>query len=82
LLPAAAVSACCVCCCLQHWLSDAEVSRLMQRYDLDNSGDLSADEFEKLVSQTNMLRFAEHHYGWGTPRILSSVAECYVACCR
>jgi hypothetical protein len=27
----------------------------MQRYDLDNSGDLSADEFEKLVSQSNTL---------------------------
>jgi hypothetical protein len=46
----------CVFCCLQHWLSDAEVSRLMQRYDLDNSGDLSAEEFEKLVSKRNMLR--------------------------
>lgn len=41
---------------LQHWLSDAEVSRLMQRYDLDNSGDLSADEFEKLVRKSNMVQ--------------------------
>uniref|UniRef100_A0A383VMX6 EF-hand domain-containing protein n=1 Tax=Tetradesmus obliquus TaxID=3088 RepID=A0A383VMX6_TETOB len=40
---------------MQHWLSDAEVSRLMQRYDLDNSGDLSADEFEKLVNDGLLL---------------------------
>jgi hypothetical protein len=48
---------------MQHWLSDAEVSRLMQRYDLDNSGDLSADEFEKLVRK--LTCFATFCSSWG-----------------
>ena len=36
--------------CLQDWLSDEDVSRWLNKYDWDASGDISFDEFEGMVS--------------------------------
>lgn len=38
------------CPALQHWLTDAELDRLMRFYDMDGSGDLDEPEFQRLVS--------------------------------
>lgn len=52
---------------LQNWLSEAELGATFDNYDADHSGDISFDEFEKMVRSFSLcfMRTCDHMF-WAT----------------
>ena len=48
---------------LQDWLSEAELGQTFDNYDADHSGDISFDEFEKMVIKVDFAIIALLHGG-------------------